>query len=95
MGQALWLDLRETRSSQPLGSGRTRPPSVDLFKLVHDPATLYVAWRRIDGNTGARSAGVDGRRTSDVEDVGVQAFLDKVREGSKLGQFRPIPVRER
>jgi RNA-directed DNA polymerase len=29
----------------------------DLFNLVHDPATLFVAWQRVVGNTGARSAG--------------------------------------
>lgn len=67
----------------------------DLFNLVHDPATLYVAWCRVEGNTGARSAGVDGRTASDLADVGVQDFLDEVREGIKSGQFRPMPVRER
>jgi RNA-directed DNA polymerase len=36
----------------------------DLFNLVHDPATLIVAWQRVAGNTGARSPGVDGRRSS-------------------------------
>jgi len=33
----------------------------DLFNLVHDPDTLIVAWARVAGNTGARSAGVDGQ----------------------------------
>jgi RNA-directed DNA polymerase len=33
----------------------------DLFNLVHDPATLMVAWQRVAGNTGARSARLDGR----------------------------------
>jgi len=37
----------------------------DLFNLVHDPATLKVAWQRVAGNTGARSAGVDGLRAGD------------------------------
>ena len=32
----------------------------DLFNLVADPAFLVVAWDRVRGNRGARSAGVDG-----------------------------------
>jgi RNA-directed DNA polymerase len=67
----------------------------DLFNLVHDPATLNVAWTRVAGNTGARSAGVDGRRATDVEDSGVQEFLDDLRRTVRSGEFRPMPVRER
>lgn len=67
----------------------------DLFNLVHDPATLYVAWARVTGNTGARSAGVDGLTAEDVQASGVQDFLDDLRESIKSGQFRPMPVRER
>ena len=32
----------------------------DLYNLVHDPAFLIVAWRRVRGNKGARTAVVDG-----------------------------------
>jgi len=32
----------------------------DLFNLVADPAFLVVAWDRVRGNRGSRSAGVDG-----------------------------------
>ncbi len=32
----------------------------DLYNLVADPAFLTVAWDRVRGNRGARSAGVDG-----------------------------------
>ena len=67
----------------------------DLFNLVHDPATLWVAWQRVAGNTGARSAGVDGRTALDVQDAGVQGFLDDLRGAAKAGTFRPMPVRER
>jgi RNA-directed DNA polymerase len=67
----------------------------DLFNLVHDPATLFVAWQRVVGNTGARSAGVDGRRAVDIDDDGVQDFLDDLRIAVKVGTFRPMPVRER
>ena len=32
----------------------------DLANLVYDPAFLVVAWNRVRGNKGARTAGVDG-----------------------------------
>ncbi|GIF09835.1 group II intron reverse transcriptase/maturase [Actinoplanes siamensis] len=68
----------------------------DLFNLVHDPATLIVAFDRVAGNRGARSAGVDGLTVADVEErVGVPGFLDDLRSQLKTGTFRPLPVRER
>ena len=36
----------------------------DLFNLVADPAFLLVAWDRVRGNKGARTAGVDGATAS-------------------------------
>ena len=57
----------------------------DLFNLVHDPATLMVAWDRVVGNTGARSAGADGRTAVGVEqDLGVQEFLEARRSSFEL-----------
>ncbi len=68
----------------------------DLFNFVHDPATLLVAFDRVAGNTGARTAGVDGLRVADVEaQIGVPGFLDDLRARLKQGTFRPLPVRER
>src|SRR5919107_3417277 len=68
----------------------------DLFNLVHDPATLLVAWQWVAGNTGARSAGVDGWTVDAVEQtVGVPGFLDDLRARVKGGTFRPLPVRQR
>ena len=68
----------------------------DLFNLVHDPATLLVAFDRVAGNTGARTAGIDGRTVADVEEqIGVPGFLDDLRAQLKQGTFRPVPVRER
>jgi len=52
----------------------------DLFNLIHDPATLRLAWDRVAGNQGARTAGVDGRTVAHIEsEIGVPAFLDGVR----------------
>lgn len=67
----------------------------DLFNLVCDPATLVIAWTRVAGNTGARSAGIDGVRAADIEQDGIMGFLDGLRDGLKSETFRPQPVRER
>jgi RNA-directed DNA polymerase len=68
----------------------------DLFSLVHDPATLMVAFGRVAGNHGARTAGVDGLTVASVEKAtGVPGFLDGLRAQLKTGTFRPLPVRER
>jgi len=68
----------------------------DLFNFVHDPATLIVAFDRVAGNTGSRTAGVDGLTVADVEEqIGVPGFLDDLRAQLKAGTFRPLPVRER
>ena len=68
----------------------------DLFNLVHDPATLLVAFQRVAGNLGARTAGVDGLTIADVgREIGVPGFLEDLRHALKAGQFRPLPVRER
>lgn len=42
----------------------------DLFNLVADPAFLLVAWDRVQGNKGARTAGVDGATAASIA-VGV------------------------
>ena len=48
----------------------------DLFNLVTDPSFLLMAWDRVEGNKGARSAGVDGRTAGFVrERIGVEDFL--------------------
>ena len=68
----------------------------DLVNLVHDPATLIVAFARVAGNRGANTPGVDGLRVAEVEEVvGVPGFLDDLRAAVKGGSFRPMPVRER
>lgn len=68
----------------------------DLFNLVVDPAFLMAAWDRVSGNTGARTAGVDGWSARHVETYyGVEPFLRTIREVVRSGQFRPRPVRER
>ena len=68
----------------------------DLFNLIADPAFLLVAWDRVRGNKGARTAGVDGHTALSVAaGVGVEVFLDGLRTSLKDRSFRPLPVRER
>ncbi len=68
----------------------------DLYNLVYDPAFLTVAWSRVRGNKGARSAGVDGQTARYIEQQrGAAAFLDDLRADLKARTFQPLPVRER
>jgi RNA-directed DNA polymerase len=68
----------------------------DLFNLVHDPATLIMAFDRVAGNRGAGTPGVDGLTVDHVgELIGVSGFVDDLRAQLKAGTFRPLPVRER
>jgi RNA-directed DNA polymerase len=68
----------------------------DLYNLVCDPAFLLVGWRRVKGNKGARSAGVDGQTASYITAVrGEEAFLAELRADLKARRVAPLPVRER
>lgn len=66
----------------------------DLFNLVADPAFLTVAWDRVRGNRGSRSAGVDGVQPRSIV-FGEAAFLAGLRQALKSGEFAPLPVRQR
>ena len=66
----------------------------DLFNLVYDPAFLVVAWARVRGNKGARTAGVDGIAPRSVV-FGAGELLDRVRGDLKAGRFVPQRVREK
>jgi len=65
----------------------------DLYNLVCDPSFLVVAWDRVRGNRGARSAGVDGVKPRSIESG--DALLAGLRVNLKARTFQPMPVRER
>lgn len=65
----------------------------DLFNLVTDPAFLIVAWDRVRGNRGARSAGVDGVSPRSIV-FGSERFLSDLRDDLRSRRFRPLPVRQ-
>ena len=66
----------------------------DLYNLVYDPAFLVVAWSRVKGNKGARSAGVDGVVPRSIV-LGAWKLLGELREDLKARRFFPtwIPSR--
>jgi RNA-directed DNA polymerase len=65
----------------------------DLFNLVHDPAFLVVAWHRVRGNKGKRSAGVDG--VTPVSIKCPEQFLAELRDSLKARSYTPSRVREK
>lgn len=65
----------------------------DLFNLIADPAFLLVAWGRVRGNRGARTAGIDGVKPRSIADK--ERFLAELRVDLKAQQFEPLPVRQR
>jgi RNA-directed DNA polymerase len=66
----------------------------DLANLVYDPAFLTVAWARVVGNKGARTAGVDGLAPRQVG-LGAAVLLEGLHADLKAGLFLPLPVREK
>jgi len=67
----------------------------DLFNLVYDPAFLMHAWERVSRNKGSRTAGVDKVTVAQIDTfLGVEAFLEQVRDELKSRTYRPSPVRQ-
>jgi RNA-directed DNA polymerase len=97
-----WPDLDEARQrvlgiQAKLHQWATDSPDRrfgDLFGLVCDPAFLLVAWDRVRGNRGARTAGVDGVKPRAIDAAG-DGFLRELRDDLKARRFTPLPVRER
>jgi RNA-directed DNA polymerase len=66
----------------------------DLFNLVVDPAFLVVAWSRVRGNKGAKTAGVDGVKPASIV-FGASVLLGGLRDSLKGRRFVPSRVREK
>jgi RNA-directed DNA polymerase len=65
----------------------------DLFNLVCDPAFLVVAWNRVRGNKGGRTAGVDGVVPRSIDSS--KEYLNGLRDDLKARRFTPTRVREK
>ena len=98
---AAWPDLAEAearvhRMQTKLHQWATADPGRrfdDLANLVSDPAFLVVAWSRVRGNRGARTAGIDGVKPRAIGS-GAGQLLAGLRDDLKARRFRPAPVRE-
>jgi RNA-directed DNA polymerase len=67
----------------------------DLFNLVYDRAFLADAFARVSANAGARTPGVDKATVAWIETrIGVEVFLEDIRQSLKSGDFRPVEVRQ-
>jgi RNA-directed DNA polymerase len=62
-----------------------------LFDHLGRSDVLHEAWRRVKGNRGA--AGVDGQSIRDVEESGVEPFLEELGIALMTGRYRPNVVR--
>ena len=56
----------------------------DLANLVYDPAFMVVAWSRVRGNKGGRTAGVDGIAPRSLS-LRAEGMLNRLRDDLKAG----------
>ena len=64
-----------------------------LYDHIWRGDVLKEAWRRVRSNRGA--AGVDGQSIRDVEQYGVERFLDELGSDLRAGEYRARVVRRR
>jgi RNA-directed DNA polymerase len=64
-----------------------------LLDRIYRRDVLWEAWRRVKRNRGA--AGVDAQTLADVEQVGVERFLEELGNDLRAGTYRPAAVRRR
>jgi retron-type reverse transcriptase len=78
---------------------RSQPDRVykDLFNLVYDRRSLFLAWKQLSRNRGSRTPGIDGLTRSKVQASpgGVMGFIDEVQKRLQEGTYKPQPVRQR
>jgi RNA-directed DNA polymerase len=64
-----------------------------LMDRIYRGDVLWEAWRRVKQNRGA--AGVDAMTLADVEQLGVEGFLEDLGARLRAGTYRPSAVRRR
>jgi len=100
--EAPWPDLEEAEQRVHLMQTKLHRWAIsdpdrrfsDLHNLVYDPAFLVVAWNRVRGNRGARTAGVDRVQPRSIGS-GAGELLTKLRADLKAQAFTPNRVREK
>jgi RNA-directed DNA polymerase len=94
LDEAEWRVLRMQRKLHQWATSDPGRRFDDLYNLVYDPAFLVVAWSRVRGNKGARTAGVDGVAPRSIV-FGAGEFLGGLRDDLKARRFTPTRVREK
>jgi RNA-directed DNA polymerase len=64
-----------------------------LYDQIWRRDVLREAWKRVRANRGA--AGVDGQSIRDVEQYGIERFLEELGAALREGEYRPSVVRRR
>jgi RNA-directed DNA polymerase len=62
-----------------------------LYDRIWRGDVLREAWERVRSNRGA--AGIDGETIAEIEERGVEAFLDEIQAALREGRYCPTPVR--
>ena len=64
-----------------------------LYDRIYRGDVLWEAWKRVRANRG--SAGLDAQSISDVEEYGVERFVEELSESLRTGTYRPQAVLRR
>src|SRR5580658_2813543 len=64
-----------------------------LYDRIWRSDVLWEAWKRVKRNKGA--AGVDSQTFADVEQYGVDRFIEEIRSALRAGTYRPAAVLRR
>ena len=62
-----------------------------LYDRIHRSDVLLEAWKRVRRNKGA--AGVDGQTLAEIEQQGMEAFLESLQLALREGTYRPAAVK--
>jgi RNA-directed DNA polymerase len=67
----------------------------ELWGWIIDPRNLRCAWRTVATNKGKRTPGVDGVTVKHVRKLGVETYLEGLREELRSGAYVPSPSRRK